>query len=268
MGLCLFLALNDELSQGKLNLIVMDDVMMSVDTGHRKDVCRLLRDAFGERQLLITTHDKTWAKQLKQERVVDTEGLIEFTGWSVEGGPTVHQQLALWEDIEADLARDDVAQAAFKLRKGSEEFFEAVCDALGAAVTYDSKMQWQLDDWLPAAMEQYKKLLGRARSAARSWGLQEITAELDEANSIRKQIFDRTFIEQWAINASVHYNNWENMSHEDFSSVVDAFKDLQGLFLCSACGAFLERLPKKGSPGVVKCRCGTTSWNLEAKAAE
>ena len=41
MGICLFLALNEELVKGQLGLIVLDDVMMSVDSGHRKDVLSL-----------------------------------------------------------------------------------------------------------------------------------------------------------------------------------------------------------------------------------
>ncbi len=266
MGLCLFLALNEELSEGKTNLIVLDDVMMSVDTSHRKDLCRLLREKFPNHQFIITTHDKMWAKQLKQETVVATQQVIEFTGWTIEAGPHVHQQLDHWQKIEEDIGRDNVSEAAFKLRRGSEDFFESVCDALGAEVLYNSAMQWQLDDWLPAAMEQYKVLLQRARRAAKDWGNAEVLAVLDELESVRKQIYGRTYVEQWAINASVHYNNWENMSREDFSPVIDAFRDLHDLFVCSTCHGMLLKLPRKGSPEVVKCPCGKVHWNLKQKS--
>jgi len=265
MGVCLFLALNEELSEGKINLIVLDDVMMSIDTSHRKDLCRLLREKFPNRQFIITTHDKTWSKQLKQEAVVATQQVIEFTGWTIEAGPHVHQQLDLWQAIEEDIGRDNVSEAAFKLRKGSEDFFESVCDALGAEVLYNSTMQWQLDDWLPAAMEQYKALLQRARRAAKDWGNAEVLAGLDEMESVRKQIYGRTYVEQWAINASVHYNNWENMSCEDFSPVIDAFRDLHDLFVCSTCHGMLQKLPHKGPPEIVKCPCGKVNWNLKQK---
>ncbi len=140
-----------------------------------------------------------------------------------------------------------------------------MCDALGAEVIYNSGMQWQLDDWLPAAMGQYRGLLQRARRAARSWEDNEAVTVFDEFESVRKQIFDRTYVEQWAINASVHFNNWENMSRQDFSPVVDAFRDLHALFLCSSCGGLLERLPHKGTFQVVKCPCGKTNWNLQLK---
>ena len=265
MGVCLFLALNEELAKGNLGLIVLDDVMMSVDTGHRKDVCHLLSEQFAESQFVITTHDRTWAKQLRQEGVVEAHQVFEFTGWTVEGGPNTHRQMDLWETIRAHLDQDDVNGAAFRLRRGSEDFFEDVCSALGAQITYNSGMQWQLDDWLPAAMDQYKDLVRRGRRAASSWGNEDAVASFDELESVRKQIYERTYVEQWSINASVHYNQWANMSKEDFLPVADAFGDLQGLFVCSACGGLLEKLPRKGSLQVAKCPCGKMNWNLHQK---
>ena len=267
MGVCLFLALNEELVKGALNLIVLDDVMMSVDTGHRKDVCRLINEQFTDSQVVITTHDRTWAKQLSQERVVEAEQVIEFTGWTVEHGPNTHRYIDLWEAIQLDLSREDVSEAAFKLRRGSEDFFESVCNALGAQVTYNSGMQWQLDDWLPAAMGQYREVLRKGRQAASSWHDNETVAAFEEQETIRKQIYSRTFVEQWTINASVHFNNWANMSKEDFGPVVDAFRDLQALFACSNCGGFLEKLPQKGTPQVVKCQCGKVNWNLRNRSS-
>ena len=265
MGLCLFLALNEELSKGQSDLIALDDVVMSVDTGHRKDVCRLLTEMFPDRQFLITTHDRTWAKQLRQERVVDSPNLVEFTSWTVETGPRVHQQIDLWAAIANDLDRHAVSEAAFKLRRGSEDFFESVCDALGAQITYNSATQWELGDWLPSAMDKYKSLLQKATRAAQSWANNEARANFIELESVRTQIYGRTYTEQWAINDSVHYNNWGNMTREDFLPVVDAFRDLYALFLCSSCMRMIDAVPPGRSAEVVKCPCGSFSWNLKQK---
>ena len=267
MGICLFLALNEELVKGDLGFIVLDDVMMSVDTGHRKDVCRLLAEEFAERQFVITTHDRTWAKQLRQEGIVEANQVIEFTGWTVESGPNTHRQMDLWETIQAHLEQDDVHGAAFRLRRGAEDFFEDVCSTLGAQITYNSGMQWQLDDWLPSAMDQYKGLVRRGRQVASSWDDKDAVASFDELESVRKQIYGRTYVEQWAINASVHYNQWADMSKEDFLPVADAFGDLLGLFMCSTCKGLLEKLPRKGSLQVAKCPCGKMNWNLRQKPA-
>ena len=267
MGICLFLTLNKTLVEQNIGFIVLDDVMMSVDTGHRKDICRLLTDQFSGYQFVITTHDRTWAKQLKQERVVQANQVVEFTGWTVETGPNTHRQMELWETIQSYLDKDDVNGAAFRLRRGNEEFFEDVCNVLGAQVTYNSEMQWQLDDWLPAAMSQYKDLVQRARRAASSWDDNDNVEASDERESIRRQVYDRTYVEQWSVNTSVHYNNWENMSRDDFLPVVDAFRDLQSLFICSTCERLLEKLPRKedlrSSNAPVVRLIGTCATNLQ-----
>ena len=265
MGVCLFLALNDELAMPRLDLVVLDDVIMSVDSDHRKDVCRLLKDQFSDRQFIITTHDRTWSQQLKQEQVVQAKRLIDFTGWTVEDGPNTHQRLDLWADISDDLEHDRVREAAFKLRRGSEEFFEGACDALGAKLVYNSGLRWQLDDWLPAAMSQFKDLLSEARRAAASWENGTAQTELLELESVRSQTFGRTYVEQWAINTTVHYNAWENMTPQDFTPVVEAFRDLHSLFQCSSCGFPLEAIPPKPVSTVVKCKCGKVNWNLQKK---
>ena len=238
---------------------------MSVDTGHRKDVCRLLRERFPGRQFVITTHDKTWANQLKQEGVVEPSRVTEFTNWTVEGGPNTHRQMDLWEAIQADLEQEDVASAAFKLRRGSEDFYESVCDALGAKLVYNSRMRWQLDDWLFAAMGEYKSLLKKGKSVASSWGNQADEEKLVELDSLRTQTYGRTSAEQWAINENVHFNSWANMSWPDFIPVVKAFRDLQELFKCPDCGMLLEKVPRKGTPEAVKCPCGAINWNLRRK---
>ena len=146
MGVCLFLALNEEVTNPNLNLIVLDDVMMSVDAGHRRELCSLINDQFGHCQFVITTHDKTWASQLKQEQVVRPSQMVEFTSWTVDDGPSTRGQTELWDQIQVDLEKGDVKEAAFKLRRSTEDVFESVCDALGAKIPYNSRMVWQLDE--------------------------------------------------------------------------------------------------------------------------
>ena len=265
MGLCLFLALNEELAGGDPTIILLDDVMMSVDAGHRKEVCRLLKERFPDCQFVITTHDRTWATQLKHGGVVEKHRVVEFTNWSLETGPIASGQMDLWTDIKGFLEKDDPNTAAFKLRRGSEDFFESACDALCAPVIYNSDMQWELGDWLFAATDRYRQLLKSGVAVARSWNDEENEARLEEMNSIRSQTYSHVFSEQWVINPSVHYNNWENMSKQDLASVVDAFRGLFGLFECMKCGSLIEQFPRGRKAEVVKCRCSAVSINLQRK---
>jgi recombinational DNA repair ATPase RecF len=262
MGVCLYLALTERLTKGLMDLIILDDVVMSVDVGHRRQVCRLLAEAFPDGQFLITTHDKTWANQLKTEGVVPSHGSIEFYNWSVELGPQVSYQPDMWRRIHSDLERGDVGSAAQKLRRGLEEFLGHVCDALQALVTFKLNGRWELGDFLPAGMSRYRFLLKKAKSAAQAWGQKEAFEKLQELDSTVGQIYKRCGAEQWALNANVHYNNWANFSRNDFHPVVEAFQDLCGLFLCTQCGAMLHVACKGLESVSLRCNCGAVNWNL------
>ncbi len=265
MGLCLYLALAERLTEGLIDLIILDDVVMSVDADHRRDVCHLLATSFRSKQFLITTHDKTWANQLKNEGVVDSRGTVEFYNWHVETGPQVNYEVDMWERIKEDLQKNDVPSAAAKLRRGSEEFFCMVCDSLRAPVICKLNGQWELGDLLPAAMSQYRELQKQAKRSANSWNDRDCLEMLNEVGSTASTIFARTQAEQWAVNANVHYNSWTNFSEKDFRPVVEAFQDLYGLFICSKCGGILHLSTTGTTPGAIRCNCGKVNWNLVEK---
>jgi hypothetical protein len=266
MGLCLYLALAERLSAGLIELVILDDVVMSVDVDHRRNLCSLLSERFPNRQFLITTHDRTWANQLKSEGVVGIRETLHFRNWSVDSGPEVYYTAGImWERIDTALEEDDVPSAAAQLRRGSEEFFGMVCDALQVPVIYKLSGQCELGDLLLPAMEQYRGLLKRAQKAARSWNNNEDVLRLQEIDSIRSEVYKRTFAEQWAVNPNVHYNSWANFSPQDFRPVVEAFQDLYALFVCSNCGGMLRLATVDRKAASVRCNCGKVNWNLVEK---
>jgi len=265
MGLCLYLALAEQLTEGLIDLVILDDVMMSVDADHRRELCHLLATSFPGRQFFITTHDKTWANQLKHEGIVTSRGTVEFFNWNIDAGPQVNCEVDMWNRIDEDLQKNDVSSAAAKLRRGSEGFFGMLCDSLKAPVTYKLTARWELGDFLPAAIGQYRRLLKRAKKAAQSWGDSDEFETLNELNSTASQIFARCNAEQWAVNANVHYNAWANFSQKDFQPVVEAFQDLCGLFTCGKCGGMLRVATVGIKPVSVRCSCGKVDWNLTEK---
>src|SRR5262249_40981955 len=85
MGLCLYLALRKRALGDKFTFAVLDDVLMSVDPGHRREVGRLLKNEFPDTQFILTTHDRVWLQYMKTEGLIVRSQL--FGGWSVEMGP-------------------------------------------------------------------------------------------------------------------------------------------------------------------------------------
>ena len=262
MGICLYLALAERLTKGYIDLIVLDDVMMSVDAPHRRQICHLLADFFKGKQFFITTHDQTWARQLRLEGVVSSKGVVELFDWQIDSGPRVNSQSDMWDAIEKDLTRNDVPAAAHKLRRGSEEYFRTVCNSLGAKVKFRDNGQYTLGDLLPEAISRYKTLINTAKDSANSWNKQEEVQRLVEIEKNSKEIFNRTNAENWAVNANVHYNKWTDFNLNDFKPVVSAFSDLFSVFVCDDCGTMLHLSLAGNKEEAVRCKCGSVNWNL------
>lgn len=105
MGVCLFLALSENLNAGLIDLIILDDVVMSVDVGHRRSFCAVLATNFSDKQFIITTHDTTWANQLRGEGLVNRRQMLKFFDWTVDTGPKVHYEADVWSRINEDLKK-------------------------------------------------------------------------------------------------------------------------------------------------------------------
>lgn len=263
MGLCLYLALMKHTLGDGFTFAVLDDVLMSVDSGHRREVCSLLKSKFPKTQFVLTTHDPVWLQFMRTEQLV--EDTLSFAGWSVDSGPQVWSEGDIWPQLEALLAKNDVAGAAAKLRRYLEYMGTILAGNLRASVEYHSGGQYDLGDLMPPAFTAFKKLLDLAKESAKSWG--QSTAEIEALQSIFNTKVARTNAEQWAINKAVHFNVWATMQAKEFSEVVSAFKDALSSMQCSKaiCGEFLRVSPRKGQRESLSCGCGAINFNLKKK---
>jgi hypothetical protein len=262
MGLCLYLALSKRLSQGIVALTVLDDVVMSIDSEHRRNLCRLLKDHFPDRQFFLTTHDRTWARQLHTDGVVGKKNMVEFKSWSVDSGPSCVEEEDFWDKIQTDINNNDIPSAAARLRRNSEYFFERACDSLLGKVLYKGDGRWELGDYLPGAIEALRRHLKQAKATAKSWEKEKDLQEIEELESVANEVIKRSQVEQWGINESVHYSRWGEFSKNDFEPIVEAFKDLHDLFKCSKCQGQLFVTLKNKEPQDIRCLCGQVTYNL------
>jgi hypothetical protein len=266
MGVCLFLSLHNFFAKDIFGLIVLDDVMMSVDAEHRRNFCTLLLKYFPNKQFIITTHDRVWAKQLRKTQVVNSKNMIEFKWWSIEAGPFKWKGDNFWKGIEDDLRKNEVPQAAWKLRRNGEYFLSDVCDLLHAKIEFKSDGNWELGDYLKAAVSQFKKIIKKAKKSANSWSDEDKLKEVSEIEKDFKKAVDKTQCESWSINPNVHYSRWGEFQVADFKPVVRAYHDLFEIFVCKECRNILQLLVSKNKNlEALKCSCGDFYWNLSAK---
>jgi recombinational DNA repair ATPase RecF len=264
MGVCLYLALMKRLLGNKFTLSLLDDVVMSVDSGHRYEFCKLLKTHFPATQFIITTHDRLWAEQMKSAGLVTGKTSIVFYGWTIDTGPLVQSNEEIWDEISAALSKGKVEGAAGALRRHLEYAMNVLADQLGARPQYRADGTYELDEMMSSVLTRTKKLWGTAAEVAKSW-----KKDAAENTAIERKQFLSTCdaamrVEQWAINKLVHYNAWTNFGKSDFEPVVKAFKELLECFRCKNCDGWIYVLPRV-NPQSLRCSCADIDFNFTPK---
>jgi len=267
MGLCLYLALMSHLAGDAFIFAVLDDVLMSVDSGHRREVSRMLKSEFPNTQFVLTTHDEVWLKHMRSAGLVDGKQFAHFRTWNVDAGPTEWHGKDVWQELDELLAKNDVRAAAALLRNYLEYLSKELCQSLRASVEFRGDMQFTLGALLPNAIAKMKKLLKAGRVATESWGQSEKTAAIVAREESFNLATQASQAEQWQLNALVHYNEWANMHRDDFLYVVKAFRELENLFTCQKCNSTLYITPDVGEAEALTCLCGESHFTMKKKAA-
>jgi hypothetical protein len=265
MGLCLYLALMKHTLGDKFAFAVLDDVLMSVDADHRREVCRLLKSEFPNTQFVLTTHDRVWLQYMRSEGLIARSKV--FAGWTVESGPRVWDDRDVWSEIAGELAKNEVAKAAWLLRRYLEFTAATLADNLRARIEFRGDGHYDLGDLLPPSLKEWQRRLESAERSARTWGQLDAAAALADQRAEAKKLIVRTKAEEWTINPSVHFNQWANLQAHEFQQVAHAFKELLDSLRCKnpECGSYLYVSPQKGNAEEIRCNCGATVINLRTR---
>lgn len=261
MGVCLYLALMRRLLGDDFRFAVLDDVVMSVDSGHRRQFCNLLKDSFPDVQFLITTHDEVWVRQMQSAGLIDRHSQAHFYGWTVDDGPAFDQG-DVWERIVDDLDRDDVPGAAHKLRRHLEASASDIAESIGGRVPYRADASYELGVLLSAVNGRHNDLLKKAAASANSWDNDAAKKEVERLKQERSKVVPTQTTENWAINKLVHNNDGYSMSRADFSPVLDACREYLKLFHCPTCRGMIFVSGSVGSDESLRCSCGAYNLNL------
>ncbi len=266
MGLCLYLALMTHLLGKGFTFAVLDDVLMSVDAGHRREVSKLLSEQFPNTQFILTTHDEIWLRHMKTVGLIESKSFAHFRTWHVDAGPTEWDDRDVWEELDGYMAKNDVRSAAALLRHYLEHFSKELCQRLRAQVEFRGDAQFMLGELLPNAIGSMKRQLKAGKSVAQSWGQPENIASINALETSFGNAATQSNVEQWQVNAAVHYNEWATLQKADFKPVVGAFKALTEAFRCADCMDFFYVSPERGEKESLRCACGIININLLKKA--
>ena len=126
LGICIFLAFVKTFATDS-KFIVLDDVIMSIDSSHRSRVAELLLTEFNQWQMVLTTHDEIWFDEFElSQRAHDLRNAflnLRITGWSLNGGIILKPYVGRWESIEEKLVESDKRG----LRTKADSFWSGSC---------------------------------------------------------------------------------------------------------------------------------------------
>jgi RecF/RecN/SMC N terminal domain len=266
MGVCLYLAIIKRLLGSDFRFAALDDVVMSIDSSHRKQFCKLLKSHFPNVQFIITTHDEVWAQQMRYSGLVSKTEIAKFHSWTVDGGP-IYEETDFWQKIDADLSRSDISAAAARLRRNVEMIMAELAKNLRGKVTYRPDGRYELNELLSSTKGAYCKWLSQAAKSANSWN--------DDSAKSRVEAFKASWAttnlaqenENWALNPAVHFNDWANFAKADFHPVLEAWKQFIDLFTCgnAACASLIYVVGDRGKEQALRCDCGSINLNLQVK---
>ena len=214
-------------ARGQNRFLVLDDVWQSIDTVHREAILQyVLSDGFSNWQLMITVHDRLWARLIEERARKQNFSLrsLELVDWRPTNGPRVRlgnfdtaAQLSRLIDSEAP----PEALAAYTGR-ALEELSDKLSITIGTSVTRKSGDRYTLEDMWSGVYQKLSKT---------DWNP-------DLKNSADKvhQIYDlrNTY--------GSHYTTWaESLSEAEVRDFAKAVVALWAAARCGTCGVLVGR---------------------------
>jgi hypothetical protein len=141
----------------------LDDVVSTIDSRHRENVCNLLLEEFGDKQLIITTHDGIWFEQIKAaQRAYRLGGKFEnlqIIGWDIELGPIIRPYKPRWEKIQDRIKKRDSNCAGNEGRRYLEWLLENICINTKTSVKINPSGRFEINDLFDPAKQRLEKLI-------------------------------------------------------------------------------------------------------------
>ena len=226
LGLCIFLGFVKKFNEG-CSLLVLDDVVSTVDAKHRENICKLLLEEFKEKQLIITTHDEVWYDQLCAfQRAYGLDGSFKnlaITKWDVENGPTIDPYKVRWEKIRERIDAGDKTGAGNAGRQYLEWLLKHICEVTNAPVPVKDWESGMVHGILPHTKKRLKDLIKE----------DEFRATISKAF----QDLETTLI----MGNLLSHNNMlaGKVSIEEVKRFCEAVHNLHNAFLCPKCRNFV-----------------------------
>lgn len=221
-------------AHGQVPILILDDVLQSVDAHIRVALMQFILREFKDWQLLVTVHDRLWREQL--HKLFQDAGMpivsIELRDWSFGSGSHVDQPT---RDPGAALrtvvtTRDPSAICALAGR-----LLEQICDILSWSIPV--RVQRRRDDRYTL-----EDLWPGVASALQKTSAADCIRRVEGLRHLRNLV-------------GAHHNEWaQTVTLSEAERFAAAVLELLDYVWCSKCKAWVQYVDRK----TVRCPCATT----------
>lgn len=229
LGLCVFLAFIKKFNTD-CNLLVLDDIVSTIDSNHRNRICELLFEKFPEKQIIITTHDQIW-----YEQIISTQKMFNIQSkfktylikrWNVNTGLELIPYKTRTETIQSKLDNLDKQGAGNEIRQYLEFILSEACHNLAVKIAFNKSGKYSLNDYF----QNFGSRISQFKLYSNNSWRDQILRIYSELNAYRSMI-----------NSLSHYDDLSNsFSIEEIQTVFMKAKELEKSMSCMSCNSMLE----------------------------
>jgi energy-coupling factor transporter ATP-binding protein EcfA2 len=241
LGIALFLA-SVKMFNHQNRFFILDDVISSFDTGHRKRFADLLIEKFQDYQIIIMTHEKHWF-DIMLNLVRGKSWLVNQIKYSEEKGTYIDiPPLTLKERIEDKIKKNNDEELGNEIRKYLENILKIISENLEVKMKY-----------LPNERNEERMAVEM---------LTELKSKLDRHKCLKikdNPLTDRVISSIFIANRDSH-DNPINPSIDDFKVFWKDLQDFEKLFICSSCNRYISVKKYDAVQKKIQCNCGKLNY--------
>lgn len=224
--------------------MLLDDVISSFDTTHRKRFADLLLEKFSDYQIILLTHEIHWYEYVSAI-VMNKNWLVNNLKWTEIKGTFFEASIvSLKFKIEDKFANSNTDKLGNDIREYLEKMLKEV------AQNFEVKMKFQFNEKNEDRMsyELLSEIKGRISKSA----------DLKASDSLLDRTLNSTYIGNKDSHDSAYFP-----SLGDFKAFWADVKAIENLFFCGSCQRGVQFKYYDESSKKIKCKCGTISYDLK-----
>lgn len=239
VGICVFLALRrfrgNQANDSKL--MVLDDVILSIDLPHARKLIFLLKDEFSDHQIFLLTHNGLFAHWCI--RLLPGMRRLAINGWSLEKGPQIGDYRTAIAIVEEVLTDSSPKQIALQVMNLMDEWLAECRYVYNLSIPAKPGEQYTLT-------EIWNKFASTVKKIGR-----KLNSDFDGVFALLDALSDLPDVRN---SLAAHENDFaKEFPRSTMVEIANNCLDLVRHLYCTECCSFVKPVPDRRNPVMMHC---------------